>query len=62
LTFYYMTTSALVGIHAPEKEGFFASTIELVFSATFYFMWYERNNQVFHQIYQSDQDVSLLEI
>jgi hypothetical protein len=58
-----MATSVLVGIHAPKKEeGVFASTIELVFSTTFYFMWYEKNNQVFHQIYQSDQDVSLLEI
>ena len=58
-----MATFALVDIHAPEKEeGGFASTIELVFSPTFYLIWYEKNNQVFHQIYQFDQDVSLLEI
>jgi hypothetical protein len=58
LTFYDKETSTTMGIHVLEKEwGFFESTCLISLSTMIYFIWYERNNWVFHQIYHPHQDV-----
>jgi hypothetical protein len=49
--------SAIVGIHAFKKEGVLLLLAQLVLLVIIYFILFERNNRVFHHIYQSHPDI-----
>ena len=58
LTFFDMTSATLLDIYAfGKKKEFIHLLTQLILLASIYLIWYERNNRVFHQIYQSHQDV-----
>lgn len=44
--------------HFQKKKDFTLLLARLVLLATIYFIWYERNNRVFHHTYQPHHDVS----
>jgi hypothetical protein len=59
LNFFNMASpiSVVAYTHFKKKKKFIHLLTLLALSVSVYFIWYERNNWVFHQIYQSHQDV-----